>query len=159
MVRWIIGLSLVAVVLLVSGTSLLIRGWGDGLAGGCENTVVKSVRSADGTLDAVLFERGCGANSGFSTQVSIVVAGERPDGAGNVFITDDDTASDQRGDWGGVWADVSWLSDRRLYINHAPGAGVLKSLTRFDEIAVTYGVAPVPRQSPSPPPAVRSPSS
>ena len=109
MMRWIIGLSLAGVVLLVAGTLFLIGDWGGGLAGGCGNTVVKTARTPDGQLDAVLFERGCGATNGFSTQISIVPAGELPEGAGNVFVTNDDSHEDERGEWGGAWADVRWF--------------------------------------------------
>ncbi len=159
MMRWIIGLSLAALVVLVGGALLLIAGWGDGLGGGCGNTVVKTARSPDGQLDVVLFERSCGATTGFSTQISIVPAGDLPDGGGNVFVTDDDSGADDRGEWGGVWADVFWLSDRRLHIDHAPSAGVLKSSPRFGDVTITYGVGWAPRQSPSPSTDARSPAS
>lgn len=159
MMRWIIGLSLAGLVVLVGGALLLIAGWGDGLGGGCGNTVVKTARSPDGQLDAVLFERSCGATTGFSTQISIVPASELPDGGGNVFVADDHSTADERGDWGGVWADVAWFSVRRLHIDHAPSAGVLKSLDRFGDVTITYGVRLAPGQSAPSSTAARSPAS
>lgn len=159
MMRWIIGLSLAGLAVLVGGGLLLVASWGDGLAGGCGNTVVKTARSPDGQLDAVLFERGCGATTGFSTQISIVPAGELPEGAGNVFVTNGDSREDGRGEWGGAWADVRWFSERRLHIDHTPGAGLVKSLDRFEGLTVTYARAHPPRQSPSPSTADRSAAS
>ncbi len=159
MMRWIIGLSLAGLVVLVGGALFLVAGWGGGLAGGCGNTVVKTTRSPNGRLDAVLFERGCGATTGFSTQISIMPAGELPDSGGNVFVTDDDSREGERGEWGGAWADVRWLSERRLHIDHAPNAVLLRSLDRFGDVTVTYGRAHSLRQSPSPSTAARSPAS
>ncbi|MDO9472477.1 MAG: hypothetical protein Q7J28_05430 [Caulobacter sp.] len=150
MTRWIIGLALAGTALVVASSLAFVLGWGGGLAGGCRNTVVSTARSPDGRLDAVLFERNCGATTGFSTQVSIMSVGELPEVSGNIFVTDDDVPQGERGKWGGAWADVQWFSERRLHVVHAPAARLLKSLDRFGEVDITYGTAHAPRRSGSP---------
>jgi hypothetical protein len=39
--------------------------------------------SPDGRRDAVMFQRDCGATTGFSTQISILDTGGQPAGSGN----------------------------------------------------------------------------
>ena len=42
----------------------------------CENTLIEEVDSPDGVWKIVVFDRGCGATTGFSTQVDILKATE-----------------------------------------------------------------------------------
>src|SRR5215217_3335889 len=71
----------------------------------CGNEVVARVHAPSGTQEAVMFERNCGATTGFSTQISIVEAGATPRDKGDVFIASGGTAAP----WGGPWAEVRWL--------------------------------------------------
>ena len=100
-----------------------------GCTDGCGNTVVRQADAPDGKHSAVMFQRDCGATTGFSTQLSIVRAGEPPAGAGNTFRADDDHGAASAGDWGGPWAEMSWLAPDRLLVryaairkNNSPGA-------------------------------------
>lgn len=53
----------------------------------CGNDVAQEELSPDGELRAVLFQRDCGAMTGFSTQVSIIAAwDDLQNEMGNVFI-------------------------------------------------------------------------
>jgi len=57
--------------------------------GVCGNTEVSRLVSPDGRLDAVIFERSCGATTDFTTQISIVRKGDAiANDAGNAFIAD-----------------------------------------------------------------------
>ena len=59
--------------------------------GRCGNDEVVRVPSPDAKFEAVVFQRDCGATTGFSTQVSVVTKGASlPNEAGNVFIADTD---------------------------------------------------------------------
>ena len=51
-------------------------------------------------MTAVLFDRHCGATTGFTTQVSVVESDKTPFGKGNVFIADGGTKAAK---WGGPW--------------------------------------------------------
>src|SRR5689334_1844736 len=80
-----------------------------GSFGMCGNREVERVPSPDGTLEAVLFQRDCGATTDFSTQVSIVPTGERlADQGGNAFVADANHDRAPRAAWGGPHASISW---------------------------------------------------
>jgi hypothetical protein len=76
------GLGLVAVVAAVLVPAVLV-------ATVCDNHVLRSVPSPDGWYRAVVFERDCGATTGFSPQVSVLPAWEPLWGYGNVLILGD----------------------------------------------------------------------
>lgn len=69
----------------------------------CANRVLRELPSPDGSRRAVIFDRDCGATTGFSTQVSVVGADDVPAGTGNVFIADSNhgAAPEMRGRTGG----------------------------------------------------------
>lgn len=78
--------------------------------GVCGNTISQTVLSPDGQLKAVVFQRECGATTGFSTQISVLAADETlPDWGGNVFV-------ENKGDP----IKVVWQGNRRLVIRHKP---------------------------------------
>src|ERR1700754_1351805 len=85
----------------------------------CGNDVIARSRSPSGRLDAVMFNRDCGATTGFSTQVSIVGPGGNPTGGGNAFRADDDHGAAVAGHWGGSWAEIKWLAPDHLLIRYA----------------------------------------
>ena len=78
----------------------------------CDNELVKSVTSPDGSKKAVAFVRGCGATTADSTQVSIVSNWRgAPSGSGNLLIVEGKPA-----------IEMSWISDSALRIaNTGPG--------------------------------------
>src|SRR5947208_16689490 len=64
---------------------------------------------ADGALDAVLFQRDCGATTGFSTQVSVVSLGQQsPDEPASAFVADCDHGAAPSASWGGPPAAMAW---------------------------------------------------
>ena len=67
----------------------------------CGNKVLTDVASPDVHNHAVVFERDCGATTGFSTQVSILPAGRAISDGGNVLIVDDDHGRAPNGPGGG----------------------------------------------------------
>ena len=67
-------------------------------------------------MDAVVFNRDCGATTGFSTQVSIVAAHEEPSDGGNVLVL--------RGE---VPLKLRWESETMLVISGIDGAQVVNS--------------------------------
>lgn len=54
----------------------------------CDNEVLGVFPSPDGRLSAVVFNRGCGATTGFNVQVSVVERGASPKGGGNALDMD-----------------------------------------------------------------------
>ena len=106
----------------------------------CANTIVSKIDSPDGAHSAVLFQRDCGASTGFSTQISIIDRGAAPSGSGNTFRADDDHGAARAGDWGGSWASATWLAKDRLLIRYAHKSRIFEQASEVDGVHVTYEV-------------------
>ena len=104
----------------------------------CQNTVASRSLSPDGNHVAVLFQRDCGATTGFSTQISILDANGKPSGGGNAFVADDDHGAARVGDWEGSWAGITWLSSEHLLIRYAAKSRLFKQKERVSGVNITY---------------------
>lgn len=97
----------------------------------CANQIYQEVYSADRTLKAVVFQRDCGATTGFSTQVSVLPAGETlgNDVAGNLYIANGRPADSQ--------LMLQWSSQRSMLIQgHVTDA--IKQETMIEDVVVSY---------------------
>jgi hypothetical protein len=121
------GLSVLLVAILLGGCSEA-----------CQNTVVERWLAPNGQNEAVLFQRDCGATTGFSTQVSLVRAGADPDAGGNIFRADDDHGKAKTGSWGGPWAEVRWNSPNELVVRYAEGSRIFDQETSESGVTVRY---------------------
>ena len=111
-------LVVLAIFLVISGCDV-----------GCGNDVVSSIPSPSGTANVIVFNRGCGATTGFNTQVSIVHAGAAaPAGAGNTLILN-----------GNVPLKVQWLSESKLSISGLGSAQVFKQEQSVAGVSIAYG--------------------
>lgn len=111
----------IAVVAVLSVLLLIVAGCGLLLStvfgGMCGNEIFQEAYSPDGEYKAVVFQRDCGATTGFSTQISILKASaDLPDKGGNVFIIDGHP------DWTGVTVD--WETNRLISISYSDGYSV-----------------------------------
>ena len=94
---------------------------GGGVAcGRCGNTLVSEHLSPDSANALIIYEKGCGPMTGFSTHVDLVptpaVRGVAPEGIGNVLQADADAASlDLKVRW--IDAKTVELSYRKIRIN------------------------------------------
>ena len=104
----------------------------------CSNEVIASALSPDGRYDAIIFQRDCGATTGFSTQISIVQHGDIPTASGNIFVADDDHGVAAAGAWGGPRAEVQWESADRLLVLYARGSRIFKQDRSRSGITVSY---------------------
>jgi hypothetical protein len=123
---------------------LLVAGCGDDM---CADTVIKTALSPDGRRKAVLFERNCGATTGFSTQVGIYRANRTPASKRTVFTADTDHGAVEVAASGGPWADLAWASPNRLVVTYAAGARVHRREPRAGAVTVVYrskGAGPSP---------------
>lgn len=77
----------------------------------CGNEILNEVTSPDKAYKAVVFQRNCGATTGFSTQVSIIYAhDELENESGNIYTIDghpDDVAPA-----------IMWKSSSELIVHH-----------------------------------------
>jgi hypothetical protein len=104
----------------------------------CANTIVSRLPSPDGQREAVLFQRDCGATSGFSTQISILSRRQQLSGSGNAFSADDDHGASQAGSWGGSWAALRWLSSDRLLVRYAAKSRLFKQDENVSGVQIAY---------------------
>ena len=109
-----------------------------GCSDACQNTVASSILSPNGALSAVLFKRDCGATTGFSTQISILLPDDKPTGGGNAFIADDDHGAARVGSWEGTWAEAKWLATDHLLIRFAAKSRIFKQNDSVSGVKVTY---------------------
>lgn len=110
----------------------------------CNNHIVRKIRSPDGRHDAVMFQRSCGATTGFTTQVSVVAHGAAPSGGSNLFVADNDHGKTADTPWHGPWADVRWRGPDRLRIVYDANARVFGKAGAEDGVQVEYAVAERP---------------
>ncbi len=55
----------------------------------CGNEIMNETLSPDGHFKALVFQRDCGATTGFTTQISLLPSNvSLPNEAGNIFIVD-----------------------------------------------------------------------
>jgi hypothetical protein len=111
-----------------------------GCSDGCANTLITRADSPDGQHTAVMFQRDCEATTGFSTQVSVMENGDEPTGSGNTFRADDDhgAAAAAAGDWGGPWAEMTWLAPDHLLIRYAAKSRLFEQQGKVEGIKISY---------------------
>lgn len=107
--------------------------------GMCGNTETQTVVSPDGQIKAVVFERDCGATTGFSTQVSILRANQTlPDDGGNVLVTDASEASTVHVVWTGARTLQIQYPTQATVFHQATAAEVSLGLFRRERVSVRY---------------------
>jgi len=109
-----------------------------GCSEACTNKLVNSIVAPDGQHSAVLFQRDCGATTGFSTQVSILDVGKQPLGGGNAYSADDDHGVAFVGPWQGPWAEMKWVAADHLLIRYAAKSRIFDQTERVDGVHITY---------------------
>lgn len=107
--------------------------------GMCGNTETRTVVSPDGQIKAVVFERDCGATTGFSTQVSILRANQTlPDDGGNVLVTDASEASTVHVVWTGARTLQIQYPAQATVFHQATAAKVSLGLFRSTAVVIQY---------------------
>jgi hypothetical protein len=104
----------------------------------CGNTLIGRVDAPDGQHSAVLFQRDCGATTSFSTHVSVLDQGAKLTGSGNAFSADDDHGAAAVGDWGGPWAEVSWLAPDHLLVRYAAKSSLFEQKGKISGVRTSY---------------------
>lgn len=111
------------------GAALLLAAGVTGCDIGCGNEVISSIASPAGTFKAIVFNRNCGATTGFNTQVSVVPANTAlPSEAGNALILN-----------GTVPIEIKWASESALVITGLGAARILKQQVTASGVSVSYG--------------------
>ena len=91
-----------------------------------------------GNRAAIVFERSCGATTGFSTHVSVVNEfGQLGKSAGNVFVADSDHGAVKE-----MIVTVRWIAPDQLVIRYPAHARVFKREAQANGTSVAYETAP-----------------
>jgi len=118
----IIGIS---VALIIVGVIVLLYSFSLNM---CENTIVKSKISPDEKWNVVIFERSCGATTGYSTQISLIKANnELGNEGGNLYVS--------KGYPNGY--NINWLSNKSVSITGVTGEN-FKKVALLNEISFHY---------------------
>ena len=97
----------------------------------CANEIVQEALSSDERHRAYLFQRDCGATTGFSTQVTITHGSEQlPEEGGNVFVADGPP-------WGGPWR-IAWDDTTTLVVTIDRNAQTFLAEKNVNGISVRY---------------------
>ena len=116
----------------------------------CRNELITRALSPDRSLQAIVFQRDCGATTGFSTHVSVVPVSEeflehstffKQAKAGNAFIADTNNGTAASGAGGGPIVRVEWLAPKRLRILHDSGTRIFSSEKTVNGVDLEYSVA------------------
>jgi hypothetical protein len=104
----------------------------------CDNDILNETISPDRQRRVVIFERSCGATTGFSTHLSVLSVGENlPRAAGNTFIADSN-----RGAANPMFVRTRWQSPDRLVITFPERARVYLREVRIGSLNIIYESAP-----------------
>jgi hypothetical protein len=113
----------------------------------CGNEVISEEYSPHREVRAVVFQRDCGATTGFSTQVSVLAANQpfltkrswlQSTKPGNVFVSDINHGNASSGPGGGPVVQLEWLGPRQLRITHDKRARVFVHRNKIDIVDVEY---------------------
>jgi hypothetical protein len=106
---------------------------------GCANSAVAELRSPDGRYKAVVFERSCGATTGFSTQVSVLpVDAPQPRSGGNALVVDTDHGAAPAGKGGGPTVIADWLGASDLQLTYHPKARTFAAPGQVEKVRITH---------------------
>ena len=101
----------------------------------CGNTIHSEHLSPNKSYKAVIFQRDCGATTGFSTQISIVSAKqELGNTKGDIYIIDGHPKE--------VAPGIKWLSENKLLINRPLSGSEYKAEASWgwlNKIEIEYG--------------------
>lgn len=107
----------------------------------CGNQVAQEVSSPTRNYRAIVFERDCGATTGFSTQVSILPANKKlKNEPGNIFAAEGDRHGVPLDSHGAMGLKVEWKGDHELRIGSPGAAQVFRKIPEYQGVRITYDV-------------------
>lgn len=105
----------------------------------CRNEILAESLSPDRTKKLVVFQRSCGATTGFSTQASLLSPDAKlPDEIANVFIADTDHGVAPSGVGGGPELRFRWATPNHVMLQHHEAAQVFKAARHFKDTDIKY---------------------
>ena len=96
----------------------------------CGNEIFQTIPSPNKKYKAIIFQRDCGATTGFSTQISIVkTISKLANESGNIFIADGHPSDHP--------LKVTWVDAKNIEIEENFSEIFLKN-TKFENIEIKY---------------------
>ncbi len=103
----------------------------------CRHEVLADIAAPSGPFRAVVYQRSCDGID-FSTQVSLLRAGDRAEGDGNLFGADADPPRTLSGRRASPGVTVMWYGPDTLVVRHDARVRVFRSDTSYDGVRVRY---------------------
>jgi hypothetical protein len=105
----------------------------------CANKEISSTIIPGTKYKVVVFERDCGATTGFSTQASIIKTNAKlKNENGNIFTADCDHGAVPAGPAGGPELRVKVIGPNAIELTHHPRARVFDAQTNYEGISIQY---------------------
>ena len=105
----------------------------------CAVSVVRRVRSPDGRLEAVVFERNCGATTDFATNLSVVKAGGTvSNDVGNLLTADSDRGRASLEPGHVIRLSIEWIRSDSLVVRYDGRARVFRRKNSAHGVTVGY---------------------
>lgn len=97
----------------------------------CGNTICSSSLSPNKKYKAIVFQRDCGATTGFSTQISLIKANKNlPNKSGNIFIADGHPDKTK--------IKLLWINNTHIMVSHLEDLEIFKNEKLIKNIAIDY---------------------
>ena len=105
----------------------------------CDNEKIKEIPSPTAKYKIVIFQRSCGATTGFTTQISVIENDkELSDEAGNIFIADTNNDRAPVASWGGPEVKAFWIGNNKISVHYNKNARVSKEKRKIYNIDIKY---------------------
>jgi hypothetical protein len=105
----------------------------------CDNKELQTVNSPNGQHKAIVFQRSCGATTGFSTQISLLKTNKQlPKEGGNIFMADTNHGKAPAGDGGGPAVTIQWLGEQTLSVKYDKRSRVFRCGQSMDGVSILY---------------------
>jgi hypothetical protein len=129
---------LTAFVVITVPLALILFGLTAGFGTLCNTDLLQTISSPSGRRKLVVFQRDCGATTGFSTQASLLTARDHLTGKGNVFIADTDRGKAPSGPGGGPRLAASWIAEDTVELRYHPNTRVFRAESVQAGVTIRY---------------------
>ncbi|MES9993823.1 MAG: hypothetical protein ABW098_17880 [Candidatus Thiodiazotropha sp.] len=107
----------------------------------CGNQIIDTYELPKANVHVVVFQRDCGATTGFSTQISLLEIGQDlANKSGNIFSADTDHGKAPSVEGGGPEVRVEVVSGSHIKIFHHPKARVFNNQKQWKKVFIEYGL-------------------
>src|SRR5262245_58183565 len=133
-----VGLTAGVVLILAIGTVAYL-GLSSFDRGMCGASIVRRLPSPDGRLEAVIYERDCGATTDFGTNLSVVRAGAAVGNhAGNLFVADSDHGRAPLDSGNVIHLAVQWIGSNSLVVRYDRRVRVFQQHRAAQGVQIQY---------------------